>query len=95
MKKRLVLILVFCALALAACTQPARQKIAGLVPPEGSTSSPPTIPHEVEATDNREICLACHAEPDSGATQTPHPQFVNCRQCHVPQQEVPPFATNY
>ncbi len=95
MKKRLVLILVFCALALLACTVPAKQKTAQLTPPEGSTSSPPTIPHEVGETDNQEVCLGCHAEPDSGAPPTPHPQFINCRQCHVPQLDVPPFSTSY
>jgi cytochrome c-type protein NapB len=51
--------------------------------------APPVIPHAVEAL-QRQDCLACHAEglllPDGGlAPRTPHPENVNCRQCHVEQ----------
>lgn len=53
-------------------------------------SAPPIIPHEVE-TQNPQDCLRCHAnvtklEDGRVAMQTPHPQFSNCMQCHVPGQ---------
>lgn len=47
--------------------------------------SPPVIPHELQM---RENCLACHAGP--GAVEeirVTHPERVNCRQCHMLQQE--------
>ncbi len=51
-------------------------------------SAPPVIPHEVESQDSKD-CLRCHLNVtrlDDGrvAMQTPHPQFSNCMQCHVP-----------
>lgn len=52
-------------------------------------SSPPVIPHEVEDDRNANDCLRCHMdvtklEDGRVAMQTPHPQFSNCMQCHVP-----------
>lgn len=45
---------------------------------------PPPIPHTLQL---RENCLACHAGPAAVAKiRTPHPERVNCRQCHVPQE---------
>ncbi len=54
-------------------------------------TAPPVIPHEIEARDSAD-CLRCHREVtrlDDGrvSMQTPHPQFSNCMQCHVPGQE--------
>ncbi len=44
------------------------------------TGSPPQIPHELQM---RENCLACHGGPGSvKEIRTPHPDRVNCRQCH-------------
>lgn len=53
--------------------------------------APPVIPHAVEAL-GRQDCLVCHAEgmdlgDDGLAPRTPHPERVNCRQCHVEQAE--------
>jgi cytochrome c-type protein NapB len=46
--------------------------------------APPPIPHTLQM---RENCLACHAGPAAVAKiRTPHPERVNCRQCHVPQE---------
>lgn len=65
---------------------------------------PPSIPHVV--TEERNMggnsCLKCHE--NGGYTSnfkmyapvTPHPELVNCRQCHVPQQTNELFkATNF
>lgn len=45
--------------------------------------APPLIPHKVLNRD----CLACHADglvvEGRKARVTPHPEFVNCQQCHV------------
>ncbi len=57
--------------------------------------APPLIPHEVLNRD----CLDCH---ETGlvvegfkAPVTPHPELVNCEQCHVRADErIPPFKRN-
>ncbi len=51
-------------------------------------TAPPVIPHKVESQDSRN-CLTCHQNVTKlgdgrVAMQTPHPQFSNCLQCHVP-----------
>ncbi|MCK6541255.1 nitrate reductase cytochrome c-type subunit [bacterium] len=44
------------------------------------TGAPPQIPHDLQM---RENCLACHGGPASvREIRTPHPDRVNCRQCH-------------
>ncbi|MEK7729907.1 MAG: nitrate reductase cytochrome c-type subunit [candidate division KSB1 bacterium] len=56
--------------------------------------APPVMPHAVRNRD----CLDCHAAgmitEGKKAPITPHPQFANCQQCHVPQQNVAPFREN-
>jgi cytochrome c-type protein NapB len=48
---------------------------------EALAGGPPPIPHELQM---RENCVACHAGPGAVAEiRTPHPERVNCRQCHV------------
>lgn len=43
--------------------------------------APPPVPHDLAM---RENCLACHAGPAAVAEiRTPHPERVNCRQCHA------------
>lgn len=53
-------------------------------------SAPPVIPHKMGQTDRE--CLSCHEtgrEYKGNQTPlTPHPEFVNCRQCHV--RSLPP-----
>jgi len=81
-------------LGLAACQVAAPR--AALRPAPGSTAAPPPIPHAVAAADGGAICLGCHGEGLEGAPKTPHPQLVDCRQCHIPRgAEVPPFAPVY
>ena len=56
--------------------------------------APPTIPHPLK--DDRNMggnsCLQCHenggfvAKFNAYAPVSPHPELVNCRQCHIPQQ---------
>lgn len=56
--------------------------------------APPSIPHAVvdERNMGGNACLKCHehggfVEKFQAYTPvTPHPEMVNCRQCHVPQQ---------
>jgi nitrate reductase (cytochrome), electron transfer subunit len=57
--------------------------------------APPVIPHPLfeDRSFGGKSCLACHR--DGGyvppfkayAPVTPHPDLINCRQCHVPQPE--------
>lgn len=53
--------------------------------------APPTIPHKVsERNMGGNSCLKCHENGgfakayNAYAPVTPHPEMVNCRQCHVP-----------
>lgn len=59
--------------------------------------SPPPIPHplveEIKSMEGKKVsCLACHFQGgfvqkfQAYAPITPHPQFSNCLQCHVPQK---------
>ena len=53
--------------------------------------APPSIPHPVanENTIGADACLQCHQNGgfvkkfDAYAPVTPHPEMINCRQCHV------------
>ncbi len=55
--------------------------------------APPTIPHELdgERTIGGGECLKCHENGGyvdkykAYTPVTPHPELVNCRQCHVPE----------
>lgn len=55
--------------------------------------APPTIPHELdgERTFGGGECLKCHENGGyvdkykAYTPVTPHPELVNCRQCHVPE----------
>jgi cytochrome c-type protein NapB len=43
--------------------------------------TPPDIPHDLQTRGN---CLACHAGPAAVAEiRTKHPEWADCRQCHV------------
>lgn len=54
--------------------------------------APPQIPHAIEedGTMGKQNCLTCHSKGGfvkkwkAFAPVTPHPNFENCRQCHVP-----------
>jgi cytochrome c-type protein NapB len=45
--------------------------------------APPTIPHRVDANATGEACLRCHRTGTGGAPVTPHPDRLDCVQCHV------------
>ena len=48
--------------------------------------SPPVMPHPLQL---RENCLACHAGPSAPKEiRVSHPERINCRQCHVPNDKV-------
>jgi cytochrome c-type protein NapB len=55
---------------------------------------PPQIPHPVEHdfAENKTDCLSCHTKGgyvkqfNAYAPVSPHPQYLNCRQCHLPKQ---------
>jgi cytochrome c-type protein NapB len=57
--------------------------------------SPPVIPHSLQL---RGDCLACHSGPGAvRELRTPHPERINCRQCHVtqePDEAQPVLAAN-
>ena len=58
--------------------------------------APPIIPHEVVS---RKRCMACHAPGQQVAGRvvapvTPHPEWRECNQCHVPRQTDEVFAGN-
>ena len=54
--------------------------------------APPTIPHDllIEQGIGGKNCLQCHQNGgyvqkfEAFAPITPHPEMINCRQCHVP-----------
>lgn len=56
------------------------------------SGAPPTIPHIIliESGMGGKSCLQCHqnggyvAQFDANAPVTPHPELINCKQCHVP-----------
>ncbi len=65
--------------------------------------APPSIPHKVEERNMGDnSCLKCH-ENGGYATKfkaytpvTPHPEMINCRQCHVPEKTQSLFkGTNF
>ena len=61
--------------------------------------APPVIPHEIfdEKGFGGKGCLACHAEGEyvpflkTYAPVVPHPELVNCKQCHVAREKVALF----
>jgi cytochrome c-type protein NapB len=62
--------------------------------------APPFIPHPVDQDMGTtfKVCSSCHAKGGyvpglaAYAPLTPHPEYANCRQCHVSQADVPLFA---
>ncbi len=66
------------------------------------SGAPPSIPHPVLAKRSMggNICLQCHqnggfvAKFNAYAPVTPHPEMVNCRQCHVEQQTNDVFVSS-
>jgi cytochrome c-type protein NapB len=61
------------------------------VPRREPDRSPPSIPHDLQSRGN---CLPCHAGPAAVAEiRTGHPEWSNCRQCHVaPEIEAAGFT---
>ncbi|CAM1366959.1 Periplasmic nitrate reductase, electron transfer subunit [Tenacibaculum litoreum] len=69
----------------------------GTIPVVGTNNalagSPPVIPHQLQL---RENCLACHAGPSAPKEiRVTHPERVNCRQCHVPNNKVTEDIGNF
>ncbi|MDA8137857.1 MAG: nitrate reductase cytochrome c-type subunit [Desulfobacteraceae bacterium] len=63
--------------------------------------APPIIPHKMVDENGAALtCLACHEkggfapEFQRHTPLTPHPEKSECRQCHVPQADVPLFVEN-
>ncbi len=64
--------------------------------------APPFIPHSIDndLSMGGKDCLQCHenggyvAEFKNFAPRTPHPTYVNCRQCHVPVNSNKDFVEN-
>lgn len=61
--------------------------------------APPVIPHPIKNDDSKPgaQCLSCHLGGGyvdafhAYAPKTPHPDYINCRQCHVPAGHLAPF----
>ncbi|MBI4403592.1 MAG: hypothetical protein HY537_05495 [Deltaproteobacteria bacterium] len=51
--------------------------------------APPVIAHEIDPDMQSDLgdCLVCHESGEGDAPVTPHPQFLSCRQCHVPMNQ--------
>jgi cytochrome c-type protein NapB len=45
--------------------------------------APPAMPHPLH---ERGRCTSCHGELGGSPISTPHPERVNCQQCHVEQR---------
>jgi len=43
--------------------------------------TPPMVPHRIDDKTSS-ACLACHRDGLNGAPQTPHPERLDCTQCH-------------
>lgn len=43
--------------------------------------TPPMVPHRIDDKTS-EACLACHRDGLNGAPQTPHPERLDCTECH-------------
>ncbi len=65
--------------------------------------APPIIPHPTEETHSMggNDCLQCHQNGGyvdiykAYAPITPHPEYINCKQCHVPVKSTGAFKPNY
>ena len=63
--------------------------------------APPSIPHPTDENNiGDNTCLKCHENGgfvnkfNAYTPVTPHPEMVNCKQCHVEQQSRTTFTTN-
>jgi len=56
--------------------------------------APPTMLHQPYGCTTN--CISCHGVSNGtgGAPSTPHPERLMCRQCHLPQSNVPLFVPN-
>jgi nitrate reductase (cytochrome), electron transfer subunit len=69
-----------------------KRTLAGYYKRRAFAGAPPIIPHEIlnENTFGGKTCLQCHQNGGyveqfkAYAPVTPHPELLNCRQCHVP-----------
>lgn len=65
--------------------------------------APPTIPHPLisEKGIGGKTCLQCHQNGgyvkqfEAFAPVTPHPELLNCKQCHVPQKTTASFRASH
>ena len=64
--------------------------------------APPSIPHAVEERNmGANSCLKCHENGgfvdklNAYSPITPHPEKINCRQCHVPQKTKDLFVSTH
>jgi len=64
--------------------------------------APPIIPHELESEQGigGKVCLSCHENGgyvpkfNAYAPVVPHPEYSNCRQCHVPAKTTSLFRAS-
>lgn len=87
---------------LALADVPATRTLAQFYERRAYPGAPPVIPHELESEQGigAKVCLSCHENGgyvpkfNAFAPVVPHPEFVNCRQCHVPTATPSVFRTS-
>ncbi|MBI5531661.1 MAG: hypothetical protein HY898_03025 [Deltaproteobacteria bacterium] len=67
--------------ALLALGSKATLVVAWIVPLAGCEEDAPDVPHAVYSLDDNS-CQSCHANPSSGAPQSPHTGESHCVGCH-------------
>lgn len=80
--------------------KPSTRSLADYYARRAFPGAPPSIPHQIfdERRDGKS-CLACHADGEyvpflkAYAPVVPHPEMLNCRQCHVAGKQDQPAVT--
>jgi cytochrome c-type protein NapB len=78
------------------------RKLAGFYKRRAYPGAPPVIPHEIDDPKSfgGKTCLQCHKNGgyvpkfNAFAPATPHPDFLSCKQCHVPIATTDLFKTS-
>ncbi len=84
MKRVLSVLSLLCCLVLAVSLAPVRAQEAAdpdlAADAAKAEKQPPTIPHAIQDDADGTSCNNCH----TGGFKAPHPDRLNCTQCHVP-----------
>lgn len=90
MKRILSVLLLLCYLTFSVLLVPVFAEEAGdpdlAADAAKAEKQPPTIPHAIQDDADGTSCNNCH----TGGFKAPHPERLNCTQCHVPGAVKPP-----